>query len=44
MTGRELALDQAVEAFEIFTGRVADRRTMEEAFDHVVGRREAALA
>jgi len=44
MTGRELALDQAVDAFEIFTGRVADRRVMEEAFDHVVGRREAALA
>jgi quinate/shikimate dehydrogenase (NAD+) len=44
MTGRELALDQAVEAFEIFTGRVADRRMMEKAFDHVVGRREAALA
>jgi len=44
MTGRELALDQAVDAFEVFTGRVADRRVMEEAFDHVVGRREAALA
>lgn len=44
MTGRELALDQAVDAFEIFTGRVANRRMMEEAFDQVVGRREAALA
>lgn len=44
MTGRELALDQAVDAFEIFTGRVADRRMMEEAFDRVVGRRETALA
>jgi shikimate dehydrogenase len=37
MTGRELALDQAVDAFEIFTGRVADRGVMEEAFDHVIG-------
>ena len=44
MTGRELALDQAMDAFEIFTGRIADRRAMEEAFDHVVGRRETALA
>jgi shikimate dehydrogenase len=43
MTGRELALDQAVDAFEIFTGRVADRRVMEEAFDRVGGGREAAL-
>ena len=44
MTGRELALDQAIDAFEIFTGRVADRRVMEEAFDHSVGRGETALA
>jgi shikimate dehydrogenase len=44
MTGRELAVDQAVDAFEIFTGRVADQQAMEAAFDRVVGRREAALA
>jgi shikimate dehydrogenase len=43
MTGRELALDQAVDAFEIFTGRAADREAMEGAFDEVVRRREDAL-
>ncbi len=43
MTGRELALDQAVDAFEIFTGRSADREVMADAFDRVIERREAAL-
>jgi shikimate dehydrogenase len=43
MTGRELALDQAVDAFEIFTGRKPDRDTMAAAFDCVIQRREAAL-
>jgi shikimate dehydrogenase len=43
MTGRELALDQAVDAFELFTGRKPDRETMATAFDRVIRRREAAL-
>jgi shikimate dehydrogenase len=43
MTGRELALDQAVDAFEIFTGRTADREIMATAFDQVIRRREVAL-
>jgi shikimate dehydrogenase len=43
MTGRELALDQAVDAFSIFTGRTADREAMAAAFDQVIRRREVAL-
>jgi shikimate dehydrogenase len=43
MTGRELALDQAVDAFEIFTGRKPDRDAMAAAFDEVIRRREVAL-
>jgi shikimate dehydrogenase len=43
MTGRELAIDQAMDAFEIFTGRAPPREAMVEAFDHVIARRKAAL-
>jgi shikimate dehydrogenase len=43
MTGRELALDQAVDAFETFTGRKPNRDTMAAAFDQVIWRREVAL-
>jgi shikimate dehydrogenase len=43
MTGRELAVDQAIDAFEIFTGRIASRAVMEQAFDEVIRRRQAAL-
>src|SRR5581483_6339933 len=32
MTGRELAVDQAIDAFEIFTGRTASRAVLEQAF------------
>jgi shikimate dehydrogenase len=37
MTGRELAIYQAAEAFELFTGRVASTAVMGEAFDGVMG-------
>ena len=43
MTGRELAVDQAIDAFEIFTGRTASRAVLEQAFDEVIRRRDAAL-
>jgi shikimate dehydrogenase len=43
MTGRELAIDQAMDAFEIFTRRAAPRDAMIAAFDDVIMRREAAL-
>jgi shikimate dehydrogenase len=37
MTGRELAIHQAADAFELFTGRVASTAVMGEAFDRVMG-------
>ncbi len=39
MTGRELAIDQAVDAFEIFTGVEPPRAPMEEAFERVIAAR-----
>jgi shikimate dehydrogenase len=37
MTGRELAIYQAADAFELFTGRAASTTVMGEAFDRVMG-------
>jgi shikimate dehydrogenase len=37
MTGRELAIAQAVDAFELFTGVAASSEVMGEAFDGVMG-------
>ncbi len=42
MTGRELALDQALDAFELFTGRHASASVMASAFDRVIAMRRAA--
>ena len=39
MTGRELAIAQAVDAFELFTGVKASSEVMGEAFDRVMGQR-----
>jgi shikimate dehydrogenase len=39
MTGRELAIYQAVDAFELFTGVAASTAAMGEAFDRVMGAR-----
>jgi shikimate dehydrogenase len=39
MTGRELAIDQAMDAFEIFTGRAPSREAMADAFDCVIAAR-----
>jgi shikimate dehydrogenase len=39
MTGRELAIAQAVDAFELFTGLAASSEVMGEAFDRVMGER-----
>jgi shikimate dehydrogenase len=39
MTGRELAIDQAMDAFQIFTGREPPRAAMAEAFDRVIAAR-----
>jgi shikimate dehydrogenase len=39
MTGRELAIDQAVDAFEIFTGIEPPHAPMEEAFERVIAAR-----
>lgn len=40
MTGRELAIYQAADAFELFAGVAASRDVMGEAFDRVMGARE----
>jgi shikimate dehydrogenase len=40
MTGRELAIDQAMDAFQIFTGKEAPRAVMAEAFDRVIAARQ----
>jgi quinate/shikimate dehydrogenase (NAD+) len=42
MTGRELAIDQALDAFEIFTGREASATVISSAFDRVIAMRRAA--
>jgi shikimate dehydrogenase len=42
MTGRELAICQALDAFELFTGRVASMEVMGDAFDRVIAARQAA--
>ncbi len=39
MTGRELAIYQAADAFELFTGRAASTEVMGEAFDRAMGTR-----
>ena len=36
MTGKALAIAQAIDAFELFTGLVADEHVMERAFDEVM--------
>jgi len=36
MTGRELAIDQAMDAFQIFTGKEPPRAAMANAFDQIV--------
>jgi shikimate dehydrogenase len=36
MTGRDLAIYQAADAFELFTGLVASRDEMAKAFDRVM--------
>lgn len=41
MTGRELAIAQAVDAFELFTGLAASSEVMGEAFDRVMRERSA---
>jgi shikimate dehydrogenase len=42
MTGRELAIDQARDAFQIFTGREAPFAAMAEAFDRVISLRQVS--
>jgi len=41
MTGRELSIYQAVDAFYLFTGREASRESIANAFDGVMARRKA---
>jgi shikimate dehydrogenase len=42
MTGRELAIYQALDAFRLFTGAAPARDAMSAAFDAVMERRAAA--
>jgi shikimate dehydrogenase len=42
MSGRELAIDQAMDAFEIFTGKEPPRAAMADAFDRVIAARVAS--
>jgi shikimate dehydrogenase len=42
MTGRELAIDQAMDAFQIFTGKEPPRSAMADAFDLVIAARAAS--
>ena len=42
MTGRELAIYQAADAFELFTGLAPSTEVMGEAFDAVMAARSAA--
>jgi len=41
MTGRELAIHQALDAFRLFTGLSAPREAMSTAFDAVIAARGA---
>jgi len=41
MTGRELAIHQAVDAFRLFTGQTPSSAVMAEAFDAVMAKRAA---
>jgi len=41
MTGRELSIEQAVDAFRLFTGREASRDSIAKAFDAAMARRDA---
>jgi quinate/shikimate dehydrogenase (NAD+) len=41
MTGRELSIYQAVDAFRLFTGREAPQQSIADAFDAVMARRAA---
>ena len=41
MTGRELSIDQAVDAFRLFTGHEATYESIANAFDAVIARRSA---
>ena len=42
MTGRDLAIDQAVDAFRLFTGFEPSREPIAAAFDGVIAKRDAA--
>jgi shikimate dehydrogenase len=42
MTGRELAIYQAADAFELFTGLAPSTEIMGEAFDEVMAARSSA--
>jgi shikimate dehydrogenase len=42
MTGRELAIYQAADAFELFTGLAPSTEVMGQAFDEVMAARSAA--
>lgn len=44
MTGRDLAIHQALDAFRLFTGHEAPPEAMERAFDAVMAARERAAA
>ncbi len=44
MTGRELAIYQAADAFELFTGMATSVEVMGEAFDRVIAERTASSA
>jgi shikimate dehydrogenase len=44
MTGRELAIDQALDAFQIFTGQEPPRSAMAGAFDRVIEARKSVKA
>jgi shikimate dehydrogenase len=39
MTGRDLAIDQAVDAFRLFTGLTPSRDSIGTAFDAVIAKR-----
>jgi shikimate dehydrogenase len=43
MTGRDLAIYQAADAFELFTGLVPSTAEIGIAFDEVMARRHAAF-
>jgi shikimate dehydrogenase len=43
MTGRDLAVFQAADAFELFTGAMPPIETMAAAFEGVIGERERGV-